>query len=194
MPRVLHPNSQITQTEADDLDAKLATFVAADAGMDASENALNGLLVALQPGPPWQAVDLFGDGEAKHRDDCVRPSGRTPNAFANTPGGPPDHARSRLGHVPEDPAGRRSPTAVATLQQMIDAEAGVVSRRAAYNARNDASSGLIPAIQKVNFRLKGLAAKMRIGSVVDIWGDGRVVPGGSEVVPTGLVRFEPKEI
>ena len=186
MPRTLHPDSQISQAEADELDALLVSWNAADAEMHAQEAALNGLITAINPGPPWKAVDLFGDGEAKHRDDCCRPGGRTPDAFDKHPGGPPDHVRARMPHTP-DPASRRSPTATAKLQEMVDAETAVTARRSAYNARNAASSALIPKMQAVQWRrLDG--SEMPIGRLVDIWGDGRIVGQGSEVVPKGLAR------
>lgn len=183
----LHSDSQISQAKADELDALLAAWNAADAEMHAQEAALNGLLTALQPGPPWQAVDLFGDGETKHRDDCARPSGRGLDGHGKVPGGPPERIRSRMKHTP-DPAARRSATATATLQQMVDAQGAVESRRSAYNARNAASSALIPAMQKVAWRRSDGAA-MPVDKAVDIWGDGRVVSHGATVVPEGLVRM-----
>ena len=190
----LHPNSVITQAEADELDSLLAAFNVAHADMLSRETALNNRVRTASTGSADdEAVDLFHDGRRKKRHRCVHPSGRgLPALTPRRVGRRRRKARRAQRHDQGEDrvTGRRHASAVVTADQMRAAERGVAARRRAYNDRNAASSALIPKIQALVFGRSGVP----LGKVVDIWGAGLVVPAGTEVVPQGLVRIRNKRV
>ena len=179
----LHADSWITQEQADELDASLVTYLAANQDMLDAERALNDLVVLASAGSATdEAVDVFNDGLRKKREECTVPSGLGLNAFK-----PPGKKKPRRA-VPHDKgedkvAGRRHVNAIASVAQMKAVERSSLARRKTYNDRTTAAQTLNILVTQLSFPV---AAQLRPGQVVNVWADGRKMFKTHAFVPPGL--------
>ncbi len=185
----LHANSWITQGEADDLDAKLAIFIAKDDAVRSAETSLNALVVAASIGAPeGQMADVFNDGRFKPVDECTIPAGYGLPALKSTR--QPDGRKTTRRAAPHDRGaikvpGRRHTQSAATQGQMVALENALDQRSIAYKARADAA--LLVNYTVGPLELKA-AAHLQMGQVINAWGDGRKIAANSpdRVVPKRL--------